>query len=82
MPAFDGTGPLGTGPIGWRRGPCGRYYGYGRVAATPWVYDPRLRAGWFGYGFGWGRGFGRGFGTGWGRGFGHGFGTGWGRGWW
>lgn len=22
MPARDGTGPLGTGPIGWRLGPC------------------------------------------------------------
>jgi len=23
MPAGDGTGPLGTGPIGWGLGPCG-----------------------------------------------------------
>jgi hypothetical protein len=23
MPRFDGTGPMGTGPIGWGRGPCG-----------------------------------------------------------
>lgn len=23
MPYGDGTGPYGTGPIGWRRGPCG-----------------------------------------------------------
>jgi len=22
MPYGDGTGPYGTGPIGWRRGPC------------------------------------------------------------
>jgi len=26
MPGFDGTGPLGTGPIGWRRGFCGTSY--------------------------------------------------------
>ena len=25
MPRFDGTGPLGTGPIGLRRGYCGSY---------------------------------------------------------
>ncbi len=25
MPYGDGTGPYGTGPVGWRRGPCGPY---------------------------------------------------------
>lgn len=24
MPGFDGTGPLGRGPTGFRRGPCSR----------------------------------------------------------
>ncbi|MBW2994837.1 DUF5320 domain-containing protein [Candidatus Woesearchaeota archaeon] len=24
MPGGDGTGPMGTGPIGWGLGPCGR----------------------------------------------------------
>jgi len=26
MPRFDGTGPIGTGPIGRRMGPCGEGY--------------------------------------------------------
>lgn len=30
MPRFDGTGPLGTGAIGWGLGPCGAGKGYGR----------------------------------------------------
>jgi len=38
MPYFDGTGPLGTGPIGRRFGPCGR--------------GLRRGIGFFGYGFG------------------------------
>jgi len=30
MPRFDGTGPYGTGPIGWGFGPCGRGLGFRR----------------------------------------------------
>lgn len=26
MPRFDGTGPIGTGPIGRKMGPCGGQY--------------------------------------------------------
>lgn len=29
MPGFDGTGPYGTGPAGWGRGPCRRSLGFG-----------------------------------------------------
>jgi hypothetical protein len=44
MPGFDGTGPMGMGPMTGRgMGPCGR--GYGRP---------------FGFGRGWGRGRGYG----------------------
>jgi hypothetical protein len=46
MPRFDGTGPQGTGPIGWGMGPCGRAMsfrkgfgrGYGRF--SPVYYEP------------------------------------------
>jgi len=69
MPGFDGTGPMGAGPMtGGARGFCnpayagqaplyGRGFGYGR-------------------GYGRGRGFRRGYGPGlgWGRGYGRGFG--------
>ncbi len=52
MPGFNGTGPLGQGPLTGRGlGPCGGGMAYGRT-------------GWFGRGFGYGRGFGRGFGYG------------------
>jgi len=45
MPGFDGTGPMGMGPMTGRgMGPCGR--GYGRP---------------FGFGRGWGSGRGLGF---------------------
>jgi len=61
MPGFDGTGPMGAGPMtGGGRGYCnpsGRSYGWPR--------------------FGGGRGFGRGFGAGYGRGRGYGRGFGW-----
>lgn len=30
MPRFDGTGPLGTGPIGRGMGPCGGGQAWGR----------------------------------------------------
>ncbi|MBO8158241.1 DUF5320 domain-containing protein [Thermosyntropha sp.] len=54
MPGFDGTGPLGYGPMTGRGlGPCGR----------------GLRRGYFGFGRGRGIGFGRRFG-GFGRWFG------------
>ena len=70
MPGFDGTGPMGAGPMtGGARGYCnpsGRYYGVPR----------------FGGGRGFRGGFGRGFGgaRGYGRGFGRmgGYGPGWG----
>ncbi len=71
MPGFDGTGPLGQGPMtGWGRGFCApgaRRYGYRSLG-------PRG----FGRGRGWGRGWGRGLGLGrgWGRGWGRGLG------WW
>lgn len=67
MPGFDGSGPMGAGPMtGGGRGYCnpaavgyGRPYGYGRGMA---------------YGRGFGRGYGRGYGLG--RGFGRGYGWG------
>lgn len=56
MPGFDGTGPMGAGPMtGGGRGYCSPYgRAYGRRA----------------FGGGFGRGFGAGFGRGYGRGFG------------
>ncbi len=33
MPGFDGTGPLGIGPTGGRRGIRGGYFGRGRALA-------------------------------------------------
>jgi hypothetical protein len=51
MPARDGTGPRGTGPIGRGLGPCGAgMRGYGRVPF-----------GWRGYGRGYAAGPGWGF---------------------
>ena len=69
MPGFDGTGPMGAGPMtGGARGFC-------NPASAD--YGP-IYGGGFGYGrgFGRGRGFRRGFGQGrgWGRGYGRGFG--------
>ena len=59
MPGFDGTGPMGAGPMtGGGRGRCNpAYAGYGMGIGR-------------GSGYGRGRGFRRGFGAGCGRGFG------------
>ncbi len=52
MPGFDGTGPMGAGPLtGGGRGYCGPY------GSTYGFYGPGFRAG-FGPGWGYGRGFG------------------------
>ena len=72
MPGFDGTGPMGAGPMtGGARGYCNpNQSAYGPATA----YGPRY------WGAGYGRGLGRGFrggfgpGFGWGRGYGRGFG--------
>ncbi|MBB6062163.1 hypothetical protein HNP65_000585 [Thermosipho japonicus] len=81
MPGFDGTGPMGTGPVGRRLGPCSNI----NAPYTPRYGWFRPVAGWFyGYGRGYGRGFGRGYGrfAGYGRGgFGRGVGRGFGRFW-
>ncbi|MBN2059842.1 MAG: DUF5320 domain-containing protein [Deltaproteobacteria bacterium] len=73
MPGFDGTGPMGAGPMtGGARGFCnpasgGYGVGYGGTSG-------------YGRGYGRGRGFRRGFGPGmaWGRGYGRGYGRGFG----
>lgn len=83
MPAFDGSGPWGQGPMtGWGRGGC-----------APWAGDftnvPMIPAGYrttpYRTGFGRGRALGRGFRRlawfGFGRGRGRSFGRGRGRGW-
>jgi hypothetical protein len=69
MPGFNGTGPMGAGPMtgggrgycnpaGAAYGPrCGRGFGYGRGMGR----GRGFRRG-FGPGFGMGRGYGRGFG--------------------
>ncbi|NLW23086.1 MAG: DUF5320 domain-containing protein [Tissierellia bacterium] len=50
MPRFDGTGPMGIGPMtGWGRGYC-----------RPWAFGGRRRGLGYGYGF---RAFGRGMGA-------------------
>jgi hypothetical protein len=74
MPGFDGTGPMGAGPMtGGGRGLCNPAY----AGSGPWY------GGGFGYGRGLGRGrgrglgFRRGFGPGFGRGRGYGPGFGW-----
>ncbi len=79
MPGFDGTGPMGLGPMtGGGRGPCRFYMG----AWGPWGRPyPGYGYGW-GYPYGWVGprfGFGRGMGFGRGRGLGRGFGW---RRWW
>jgi len=61
MPAGDGTGPMGQGPM------TGRAAGYCAGYGVPGYMNPIPGRG-FGYGFG--RGWGRGRGRGWGRGFG------------
>jgi hypothetical protein len=69
MPGFDGTGPFGTGPVGWRRGFCGASYN-----RNIW-FNPYLP-----YNAGYGRNYALGYGRGLGWGFGNGRGFGWGRG--
>lgn len=66
MPAGDGTGPMGLGPM------TGRAAGYCAGYPVPGYMNPIPGRGGFGHGFGFGRGWGRGrgFGRGWGRGFG------------
>lgn len=65
MPGFDGTGPMGAGPMtGGGRGSCNpAYAGYGPVYGRGYCYGRGrgLRRG-FGPDFGMGRGYGRGFG--------------------
>ncbi len=61
MPGFDGSGPVGQGPM------TGRGLGYCNTS---------YRGVGYGRGIGFGRGFGRGFGLGFGRGRGFGFGRG------
>ncbi len=64
MPGFDGTGPMGAGPMtGGGRGYCNPAF-----AGTRYPY---------GRGPGYGRGFGRGAGPGFGRGMGYGRGFAW-----
>jgi hypothetical protein len=63
MPRFDGTGPMGAGPM------TGGSRGYCDPAGT--AYGP-----WCGGAYGYGRGLGRGRGRGLRRGFGPGFGVG------
>ncbi|MBW2000124.1 MAG: DUF5320 domain-containing protein [Deltaproteobacteria bacterium] len=83
MPAFDGTGPLGRGPMtGWGMGYCNP----GGPMQAPYPAYSAWAPGYMapGYGRGLGRGRGRGFGRG--RGLGWAFcrwagrGLGWGRG--
>ena len=95
MPAGDGTGPMGMGPMtGRAAGYCAGYPvpgfmnrfggGFGRAGvgfAVPGGYGAYAgpMAGPYPYA-GYGAFGGRGLGMGWGRGFGRGFGMGWGRG--
>jgi hypothetical protein len=75
MPAFDGTGPRGGGPMTGR--------GRGFCSTTRSAYGPQqnwgssYRGSSYGRGFGRGPGFRRGFGAGmgWGRGSSRGFGS-------
>jgi hypothetical protein len=59
MPAGDGTGPAGAGPM------TGRAAGYCAGYPVPGYMNPIPGRGRFGFGRGWGRGFGRGGGRGW-----------------
>ncbi|MDN5325228.1 MAG: hypothetical protein PWP02_943 [Thermosipho sp. (in: thermotogales)] len=60
MPGFDSTGPLGKGPIGWRRGYC-NYNNSRNVWVNPYVpnisSEVHFRKG---FGFGYKRKFERG----------------------
>ena len=68
MPGFDGTGPMGAGPMtGGRRGFC-------NAASIGYVPQPASGYG-YGRGLGLGRGFRRGFGPGIGLGRGYAWGT-------
>ena len=90
MPGFDGTGPMGAGPMtGGARRFCnsvyagydpmnGRGFGYGRGYGRGMGRGRGFRRG-FGPGFGMGRGYGRGFGgqafyPAWGAGYGQAYG--------
>ena len=60
MPAGDGTGPTGKGPLtGGQRGPC--------PSARTQIRSVGMNTGNFGNGMGFGRGRGRGMGRGLGR---------------
>ena len=54
MPALDGTGPAGAGPMTGRgMGPCGRGYGYGKGHGRGFgqgIGFGRRFMGWFGWG--------------------------------
>jgi hypothetical protein len=65
MPGFNGTGPMGAGPMtGGARGHCNSAgAGYAPAYGRGYGYGP---------GYGRGRGFGAGFGAGFGRGRGYG----------
>ncbi len=69
MPAGDGTGPMGQGPM------TGRGAGYCTGFDAPGYANPLPGRG---FGMGWGRGYGRGGGRG--RGFGRGWRRNWGYG--
>ncbi|GAB6189266.1 hypothetical protein JCM30566_10050 [Marinitoga arctica] len=81
MPGFDGTGPMGTGPVGRRMGPCSNS---GYINPVSPRYGLARGNMFYGFRSGYGRGFGMGrkLGMGYGRGFGIGYGRGRGRGWW
>ena len=66
MPAGDGTGPAGLGPM------TGRGAGYCAGFEMPGYVNPWPGGGW-GMGRGWGRGGGWGRGRGWGRGWRRGY---------
>ncbi|KLO21441.1 hypothetical protein X275_05935 [Marinitoga sp. 1197] len=78
MPGFDGTGPMGTGPVGRRLGPCANP-GYIAPVSPVYRWVRPFNNAFYGFrrGFGMGRGFGRGFAAGYGRGFGRGHGRNW-----
>ena len=78
MPRFDGTGPMGAGPMsGWGRGYCDSgNRGYGPAPALGPAYSGPGYGPAFGRGLGPGQGFRRGFGPGPGRGRGYGPGFG------
>ena len=79
MPGFDGTGPMGAGPLtGGGRGFCAAYPAmrYGPPLTRAPYYGPPAYGPLYGRPFGRGRGFGWRFlpGPGRGRGYGRGFG--------